>query len=270
MAERGASPRVTVRDAATVMLLREGGHGPEVLMVQRSPRTVFGAGKYVFPGGALDAGDLPGEQAPWCRGLDDAQASRLLGVSRGGLAFWVAAVRESFEEVGLLLALDHTGAYPAWREGAPAHERFRQHRQALRTGQADFASVCHSETVCIPADRLAYTSHWVTPPGPPRRFSARFFLALAPEGQPTQVDGQEVVAHRWLRPAKALDAHLRGDIGLMRPTRAQLEWLSAFDSAAAAMAAAHDRALSASVAPAGAGGGAHRPVHAGTKAGHEG
>ncbi|HNA34892.1 MAG TPA: NUDIX domain-containing protein, partial [Microthrixaceae bacterium] len=96
--------QVPVRDAATVMLLRDGSDGPEVCLMQRNLNSDFVGGAYVFPGGAVDPADADADVADRCPDLDDAEASRRLGLAVGGLAFWVAAIRESFEEAGVLLA----------------------------------------------------------------------------------------------------------------------------------------------------------------------
>ena len=98
---------VPIKPAATVMLVRDaadGEPGVEVFMMRRTTNAVFGAGMYVFPGGRVDGMDGADDIAPFCRGLDDVAASEQLGVDHGGLAYWVAAVRECFEEAGVLLA----------------------------------------------------------------------------------------------------------------------------------------------------------------------
>lgn len=229
---------IPVRDAASVLLVRDGETALEVLMVRRHAQTVFGAGKYVFPGGAVDPADRGKGVQSLCGSFSDAQASQRLGLASGGLAFWVAAVRECFEEAGLLLALDSSGDYPSWRAGSepPALQVYR--KLLMGRGQASFSDMCLSNALTIAADRLAYFSHWVTPPGPPRRFSARFFIARAPRCQTPSVDGEEVVEYRWLSPRRALQCHEAGEIGLMLPTRAQLDWLANHATVEAALAAA--------------------------------
>ena len=99
------------RAAATIALLRDGESGPEVLMMRRTHLAEFASGVYVFPGGAVDAADSDPALATLARGMDDAQASRALGMIEGGLAYWVAAIRECCEEAGLLLAYDGGGGY---------------------------------------------------------------------------------------------------------------------------------------------------------------
>lgn len=257
-AARGGTD-VPVRDAATVMLLRDAARGPQVLMVRRTAHTRFGAGKYVFPGGAVDDRDGNGA-ARLCSDLDDGAASRQLGVSDGGLAFWVAAVRECFEEAGLLLALNNWGRYPSWIERGSVDARWQRYRNALARGGMTFADVCAAEALHIASEQLVYLSHWITPPGPPRRYSARFFLSLAPPAQAVCVDGTEVVSPRWLRAAEALDLSARGHIDLMLPTKAQLEWLAEFDTASTAIMAARAQETVETVAPADAGDDAQIPI----------
>ena len=105
-----SGPRMTLRDAATVMLVRDGNAGLEVFMVRRTLSAAFAGGMYVFPGGAVDAADGGAEVEPLCDGVTDAAASAQLELPAGGLAFWVAAIRECFEEAGVLLARqDGTG-----------------------------------------------------------------------------------------------------------------------------------------------------------------
>src|SRR5262245_45709595 len=99
-----STPPLVPRPAATVVLVRDAADGPEVLMVQRNLNSVFVPGAYVFPGGALDEGDHAAELQALCDGPDDAAASRVLGMARGGLAYWIAAIRELFEEAGVLMA----------------------------------------------------------------------------------------------------------------------------------------------------------------------
>ncbi len=222
-----------VRDAAAALLLRDGGDGPEVLMVRRHLGTAFGPGKYVFPGGAVDSADHLPVYERWCRGFDDASASRILGLPRGGLAFWVAAIRECMEEVGLVLTdPDSDVQSAAFQQELPAL------RRALAKGTVTLTQLFERYGWRLGPNRLTYFSHWVTPPGPPRRFSARFFIGRAPAGQQAIVDGEEIIDHRWLTADAALRLHRKGEIGLMLPTRVQLEWLGRHTTVTAALAAA--------------------------------
>jgi 8-oxo-dGTP pyrophosphatase MutT (NUDIX family) len=207
--------------AATVTLVRDAPLGLEVLMLRRSMELKFMPGAYVFPGGALDPGDESAELQGRCVGLDDAAASRVLGVESGGLAYWIAAIREAFEEAGILLAYDASGSYVSL-SGAAAG-RFSAHRQALDRNHGAFAALARAEGLRLATDRLLYFGHWITPVTVPRRFDTRFFLAVAPEGQEAQHDNHETTAHSWMRPQEALDLCAREMLNLRLPTIKSLE-----------------------------------------------
>lgn len=207
--------------AATVTLVRDSPRGLEVLMLQRSPKLAFMPGAHVFPGGALDAIDEARELQALCVGLDDAAASRALGIERGGLAYWVAAIREAFEEAGILLAYDAGGGIVSLN-GETA-ERYRAHRRALDQRHTDFMELVLGEGLRLAVDRLRYFGHWITPPGGPRRYDTRFFIAIAPENQEARHDNRETVAHVWVRPQEALELRAREAIHLRFPTRKTLE-----------------------------------------------
>ena len=169
------------RPAATLILVRDVDSGMEVFMIRRTQSAVFMGGAHVFPGGGVDAADAAEELAAYCEGLDDAEASRLLGVERGGLAYWAAAVRECFEEAGLLLAHDSGGTYVELDQPQRT-QVFAQWRESVRAGQASLADLCREHELRLAARRLAYYSHWITQPGRPRRYDTRFFVAEAPDG----------------------------------------------------------------------------------------
>ncbi|MGH8648524.1 MAG: NUDIX hydrolase, partial [Burkholderiales bacterium] len=216
-AKKGATPQ----PAATVTLVRDAPRGLEVLMLQRSLDLAFMPGVHVFPGGALDAADDSPALHALCAGLDDAAASRMLGLERGGLSYWVAAIREAFEEAGILLAYDASGRIVSVNEADA--ERYGPQRRALDEGRAAFADFVLAENLRLAVDRLRYFGHWVTPPGGPRRYDTRFFLALAPENQEARHDNRETVAHVWVRPQEALELRAREAIHLRFPTRKTLE-----------------------------------------------
>lgn len=227
---RGGSGRVRPLPAATMVLARDAPRGLEVLMLQRSLELAFMPGAHVFPGGALDASDESPALCELCVGLDDAAASRALGLEHGGLAYWVAAIREAFEEAGVLLAYDARGRIVSF-DGATA-ERYRALRRALDEGRGDFAQFAHGEGLRLAADRLHYFGHWITPVSAPRRYDTRFFLAIAPEGQEVQHDERETIAHFWVRPQEALELSVREAIQLRFPTRRTLEQFAACATAA--------------------------------------
>jgi 8-oxo-dGTP pyrophosphatase MutT (NUDIX family) len=211
--------------AATVTLVRDAPRGLEVLMLQRNHSLAFMPGVHVFPGGAIDAADDAPALHALCAGLDDAAASRRLGLARGGLAYWIAAIREAFEEAGILLAYDASGAIVSLR-GAAA-ERFAAHRRRLGHKASGFGDFARQEGLRLAADRLRYFGHWITPVGAPRRYDTRFFLAVAPEDQEARADERETIAHAWVKPAEALALHAREALAMRFPTIRTLERFAA-------------------------------------------
>jgi len=207
--------------AATVTLVRDAPRGLEVLMLQRSHSLKFMPGVYVFPGGALDAADSSPEMQAMCAGLEDEAASRALGVERGGIAYWVAAIREAFEEAGILLAYDASGNMVSLH--GDAAERYRAHRSSLDERRGDFGAIVRDEGLRLAVDRLTYFGHWITPVSAPRRYDTRFFLAVAPERQEARHDNYETIAHVWMRPQEALDLCARETLNMRFPTIKTLE-----------------------------------------------
>ncbi len=222
------------RPAATLILVRDANAGMEVLMIRRTQAAAFVGGAHVFPGGGVDAADSSSQLAACCAGLDDVEASRLLGVAQGGLAYWTAAMRECFEEAGLLLAHESGGEYADLndpRRGAV----FSRWRESVRAGRATLADLCREHDLRLAAGRMAYFSHWITQPGHSRRYDTRFFVAEAPRLQTPSNDNSETTEHLWVRPAEALERHRRGELQLVFPTIKTLESIARFDRAAALM-----------------------------------
>ncbi len=215
---------VQPKPAATVVLLRDGHSGPEVLLLKRTARTQFGPGAFVFPGGAVDDSDH-GVPCP----LDDATASAELGIASGGLAYRHAAIRECFEEAGILLAYD-AGGQPLNLEPAQARSRFATYRDALRNQEMTLRELCLRERLTVYGEQMLYASHWITPAYSPKRYDTRFFLAVAPPGQQAQCCGEETVEQCWLTPELALAAMRAGTMDLMTPTRDTLERLRPFSN----------------------------------------
>ena len=232
------------RAAATIALLRDCERGPEVLMMRRTHLAEFASGVYVFPGGAVDAADSDPALATLARGMDDAQASRALGMIEGGLAYWVAAIRECCEEAGLLLAYDGGGDIIAI-EGDSDRAKFDEQRRALSRGElrslVDFLSEAN---LILATDKLAYLSRWITQPGRPRRFDTRFFVARAPSRQQSAHDGTELLHHVWLMPTEVLARYSRGELMLLYPTIKTLQTLAQFRTVNEALEYARtDRAM---------------------------
>lgn len=221
---------VPVRNAATVMLVRDGDDGIEVFMLRRNLDSDFVGGAYVFPGGAVDFADGSADVEAICLDRADADASAVLGLDRGGLSFWVAAIRESFEEAGLLLAVDGHGEMLSF-EDPDVNERFVEHRRAVDTGERSLVEVAREEGLRLATGGIHYFSRWITPYGAPRRYDTRFFVAHPPEGQVPVHDDHEVIANLWIRPTDALERHAAGEFELIFPTVRSLEALARFTKA---------------------------------------
>jgi glyoxylase-like metal-dependent hydrolase (beta-lactamase superfamily II)/8-oxo-dGTP pyrophosphatase MutT (NUDIX family) len=240
------TPPADARCAASVLLLRDritpttknasADAQLEVLMLRRAERGAADqrSGAAVFPGGVLDAQD--DLAYGFCPDMDDGSTSAKLGLASGGLSYLVAAVRETFEEVGLLLAKARQPSGELAPVTAAQVQQLYPWREPLNSGQAGIATLCAEHSLVLGADSLVYCSHWLTPPGVPKRFDTRFFMALAPVGQEAQADMGEAVELMWLTPQEAL-APERG-LKLLPVTRSILQDLSAYPTAASALLAA--------------------------------
>jgi glyoxylase-like metal-dependent hydrolase (beta-lactamase superfamily II)/8-oxo-dGTP pyrophosphatase MutT (NUDIX family) len=218
-AAAAAAPRPP-RAAATIVVVRDGAQGLEVLLSRRAEVGDLNSGAWVFPGGVLDAADRDAHAS--CIGLDDAAASERLGLPHGGLDHYIAAVRECFEEAGLLFAVDASGTLVDL--SGPAGNTWAAWRGPLHRGERHISELCQAAGLRLAVDRLVYLSHWLTPPGRAKRFDTRFFIAAAPPGQTAAHDGTELVEQLWLRPAEAL-AHGTA-LKLMTPTLKTIELLA--------------------------------------------
>ncbi|MCC5868466.1 MAG: NUDIX hydrolase [Gammaproteobacteria bacterium] len=230
------------RASATVVLFRPAGAstpGVEVLLLRRPSAHDFG-NAFVFPGGCVE--DQDSELAQLCTGLDDTAASRMLGVSQGGLSYWAAAIRECFEESGVLLACDAQGRM--FRPGSALEaSRLADYRQLLLAGTMSLLELCRAERLRLAADALQYFAYWVTPAHVPRRYATRFFAAAAPAMQVARHDGMETLETRWISPPAAL-AQAGGSFELRPPTQRTLAQFTEASSVDEAMAAARARAQS--------------------------
>lgn len=230
---------VTPRPAATLMLLRDEVHHDEsrleVLLLRRSGNTPFVPGAHVFPGGAVDPGDHDARLLRHALGLDERSASDALGLEAGGLAFWVAAIRECLEEAGVLLATEASGE-PISGEH-PALADLSRLRQQIEGGDDHLVRLCEEHGLHLPVGEIAYVSNWVTPEESPRRYDTRFFAAAMPPGQRAVPDRWEAVEAAWWHPAEALESWQADRIQLIEPTVVSLELLTEFDTTTAALAA---------------------------------
>ncbi|NLD75501.1 MAG: NUDIX domain-containing protein [Acidimicrobiales bacterium] len=232
-----APDAVPLRDAATVLVLRDGDDGLEVFMLRRNLKSDFVGGAYVFPGGAVDPDDRHDDLEPVCEGRSDLDASLRLGIDRGGLAFWVAAIRESFEEAGLLLAYGHDGDFVDLDNSVDI-ARWAEHRVEVDQGRRRIVELCEAEALRLAVDRMHYFGHWITPVGAPRRYDTRFFVTGAPTNQTLLHDDHEVIDNEWVRPAEALRRFREGSMTMMPPTVSSLKAMTRFESAGDALAAA--------------------------------
>jgi 8-oxo-dGTP pyrophosphatase MutT (NUDIX family) len=221
------------RPAASVLLTRDGSTGLEVYLLRRRTTMAFAAGMYAYPGGGVDprdAGHGPGAEE-WARRLGtDPEAA---------LAIVRAAVRETFEESGVLLAgpAEHTVV------GDVSGPEWRADRAALEAHELSFAEFLDKRGLTLRGDLLAPWARWITPEFEERRFDAWFFLAVVPEGQRTQSVPGEADHAVWMRPADALAGYQRGEIAMMPPQLATLRELAGCSGTAAALAAAEGRTL---------------------------
>jgi 8-oxo-dGTP pyrophosphatase MutT (NUDIX family) len=231
---------VTPAPAATLVLLRDRpGAGVECLLMRRHLESKFAAGDFVFPGGKIEADDNPEDAAAWCQGLDVKAAASRLGLEkapRTALGFWIGAIRETFEEAGLLLAVDDQG-----REVALEGPRFTHYRRACHADNRAFWTMIRTERLRLTTDRLVYFAHWITPEEQPLRFDTRFFAAPAPAGQQPSGDDYEMTDLKWLTPAEAVDAQRRGEITLRNPTVRNLLLFDGATSTAQALDRMRDR-----------------------------
>jgi 8-oxo-dGTP pyrophosphatase MutT (NUDIX family) len=230
----------TPRDAATVMLLRPAaqqvGGDPsgrfEVYMLRRKPSMAFAPGAYVFPGGSVDQRDADDEVA-WAGPDVNYWGAVFDAPHELARALVCAAVRETFEESGVLLAgpsaesvvADTTG--PDWEAD----------REALLDRSLSLAEMLARRKLILRADLLRPWSRWITPAVEPRRFDARFFAAALPAGQRTRDVGGEAAAVQWISPDRALDAGRAGEIQLWLPTAMTLAELAEFPDVSAVLAA---------------------------------
>ena len=229
---------VAIRPAATVMVVRDGAAGVEVFMLRRTLQAAFAGGMYVFPGGRVDDLDRSATMESVCDGLRDDRASALLQISSGGLAYWVAAIRECFEEAGVLLARSvQSGEVLRFDDPAIA-ARFNTARHEIHDSSLGLVELCERENLRLVTDEIFYTAHWITPMGESRRFDTRFFLACAPQAQEPLHDDGETIASLWVHPTEALARCRAGELLMLPPTIACLEFLEPHATAASALAAA--------------------------------
>lgn len=226
---QSATTPVTPRPSSAVVLARDrAGGGIEVLMVRRQVKSDFAPDVYVFPGGSVQSGDREAELTPGLCGAGAADGPTALG---NGLR--VAALRELFEEAGVLLA--ERGGAPLVA-GPDAAATLASWRDELAAGRLSLAELAAREGISLATDALLYWAHWITPELFPKRFDTHFFLAAAPPDQLAAHDNQEVTESAWAVPETALAGYERGEFPLVFATIHQLRALSGLADFAAARA----------------------------------
>jgi 8-oxo-dGTP pyrophosphatase MutT (NUDIX family) len=216
--------------AATLVLLRDGDEGLEVLLLRRAEHAGFVPGAYVFPGGRVDRSDADKLLLARLDGLDAEEAARRLDLAWSdppAVAYYVAALREAFEETGILVARDEEGIAPATAREDPTVDALRDHLMGRR---ARFHEVLDRLGCRLDGGAVEYVAHWITPEAEPRRFDTRFFAARVRAGAHPVVDPREMVEAVWITPSAALHRHREGSLPMVFPTIRTLEDLSAFPS----------------------------------------
>ncbi|MEO3972383.1 NUDIX hydrolase [Streptomyces sp. CAU 1734] len=233
----GALTPVPPRRAATVMLLRDTPDGPSVHMLRRRASMAFAGGAYAYPGGGVDERDA--RPVRWA-GPSRAEWAARLGVDEAGAqAVVCAAVRETFEEAGVLLA----GLTGDTVIGATAGEEWESDRRALVGRELSFAEFLDRRGLVLRSDLLGAWARWITPEFEPRRYDTWFFVAALPQGQRARNASTEADRTVWIRPAEAAAGYDGGDLLMMPPTISTLRSLLPYATAAEALGAADGRDL---------------------------
>ncbi len=197
------------------------------------------AGLYVFPGGGIESCDVGADAARLSPRLSPMQAQLRLGNAESAaraLGYYVAVLRETFEEAGILLARAPDGGAPGLAEAT-----LSAGRREVGAGRIGFLAWVEREGLTLATEHLIYFAHWITPEAVPKRFDTRFFLAEAPQGMLAIADQTEVVGHCWVTPEQAIAAHAAGRMPMIAPTLRNLEVLRGFPSPEAARAGLEGR-----------------------------
>ena len=233
----GSATAAEARNAATVVLLRDGDNGVEAYLLRRQKTMAFAAGMYVFPGGSVDPRDESLPDSSWVGPRPEEWASILTADDALAKALVCAAVRETFEESGVVLAGGGVDDVVA----DTTADDWEADRLALLDRTLSLAAMLDRRALVLRADLLRPWAHWITPEVEPRRFDTRFFVAALPTGQRTRDVGGEADRVTWTRPADALSAFERGEIGLMPPTAFTLGELAAYETVTDVLAAGDAR-----------------------------
>ena len=230
------------RPASTVIVLRDSADGPEVFLVRRHESTAFMGGAHVFPGGRVDVADREVAASSWCDGIDTAvrQIDSIPQVD--AVAFHIAAVRELFEEAGVLLARDRSGFFVSLTDAAEK-ARFAQHSADVHARAQSLRVVVEQEHLRLALDALVPFAHWVTPPIDVRQFDTWLFLTRVPPDQTPVHDDRETTQSVWITPSRAIRSAEEGAIVLPPPTWTTFRELERFRSVDDALAWARGRQI---------------------------
>ncbi|MEO6164171.1 MAG: hypothetical protein ABIP88_08530 [Candidatus Binatia bacterium] len=227
------APPATPMPASTVVLARPSDNGAfEIFMNRRPEKMDTYAGVYVFPGGRVESTDWSSPMLSLVRGVTPADAQQKLGSAAGPevcLGYWVAAVRELFEEAGIHFFVQQHNQ-PAIVDATGLSARLAPRRAELQRGKYDLATLMAAERLYCDVGRLSYFFHRVTPEHYPVRFDTRFYLAALPQGQKPLHSSEEVAESLWVAPKAALDRGQAGSFPMMPPTIAVLRTLAEHDS----------------------------------------
>jgi 8-oxo-dGTP pyrophosphatase MutT (NUDIX family) len=234
----------TPRPAATIVLMRSGRAGLEVLLLERIRSSGFVPGAWVFPGGRVDGHDAGADLVARLDGITSEQAARRLALDERtdppALAYYIAAIREAFEETGILVARDSHGAAARAAADDPVTERLRL---TLLKDEDAFPGVLDGLGLRMDAASLEYVAHWITPEVEPRRYDTRFFAAAVPDGAEAVLNEREVTRALWLTPEAALERNLAAELPMVFPTIRTLRSLVGFATPPEALAAFRDQKI---------------------------
>ena len=211
--------------SSSLMIVRDSDIGVQVFMMKRSLRSSFG-GIWVFPGGILEDQDQDIAKKNYCNGIDEKKAKAILNYDQESLTYWIASLRETFEETGALIAnRDNNSFFTPTEDEAINLERLRSD---LNNGKISFISILKRLKLKIALERLIYISHWITPDVETKRYTTRFFLTSLNEEVTMTHDDLEGTDSKWIGINEALEAHKAGRISLIMPTIKNLESISSY------------------------------------------
>jgi len=242
---------VVPRKAAVVVLIRpsaavNGADGPvEVFLTLRPESMIFAGGNFVFPGGKLDASDWAPKNLALARGMEPDSAAKIFGDGEPperSLGLWLAAIRELFEEAGILLCTMAEGGAPDLTN-PEIQARLAAGREDVHQRRRTLASLMQELGLCYSAGELHYLTRWITPEYSPIRFDARYFLCEVPAGQIAEPCRHEITTARWIQPAEALGRWRAGEFKMRGPTSTTLMYLARYPECSTLLAKARSRTL---------------------------